>query len=148
MATAKKTADAAETFETWTSVTPESFKEGYEKLTGGLSKLADFNRESIEAVMTSAGRIAKGVEQAASANSEFAKETYEGGVAAFKATTTSKSVQEALEVQSEFLRSAIERNIAQFTKLADHWVSTTKEAAEPLTERYTEFVESVQTFRP
>jgi phasin family protein len=148
MATAKKTASAAETFETWTAATPEAFKEGYEKVAGGFTKWADFNRESFEAFSASAGRIAKGIEQAASEQSAFAKESYEDGVAAFKAATTSKSVQEALDIQSEFLRNAFEKNLTQFNKLADHWISTTKDAAEPLTTRYSEFVDMVQSYRP
>lgn len=148
MATAKKAATATETFETWTAATPEAFKEGYEKLAGGLTKWADFNRESLEAVTTSAGRLAKGFEKAASEHAAFAKEAYEDGIAAFKATTTSKSVQEALDIQSEFLRSAFEKNLGQFNKFADHWLTTTKEAAEPLTTRYSEFVDMVQSYRP
>jgi phasin family protein len=148
MATAKKSASAAETIETWTAVSPDTLKEGYEKLATGFSKWADFNRESVEAMMASAGRLAKGFEQAASENSAFAKSSYEDGVAALKAATTSKSMQEALDIQSEFVRTLFERNLTQMNKLAEHWVSTTKEAAEPITARYTEFVEMVQSYRP
>lgn len=148
MATAKKTASAAETIETWTSATPEAFKEGYEKMATGFGKWADFNRESLEAMMASAGRLAKGFEKAASENSAFAKASYEDGVAAFKAATTSKSVQEALDIQSDFLRTTFEKNLSQLNKIAEHWASTTKEAAEPITARYNEFVEMVQSYRP
>jgi len=148
MATAKKTASATESFETWTAATPEAFKEGYEKLAGGFTKWADFNRESLEAVTASAGRLAKAFEKAASEHNAFAKEAYEDGVAAFKATTSSKSVQEAIDIQSDFLRSAFEKNLGQFNKLADHWLTSTKEAAEPLTTRYSEFVDMVQSYRP
>lgn len=148
MATAKKSASAAETFETWTAATPEVFKEGYEKVAGSFSKFADFSRESLEAYTAAAGRLAKGFERAASEHTAFAKEQYEDGVAALKAASTSKSVQEAIDLQSEFLRGAFEKNLAQFNKLADNWLATTKEAAEPLTSRYSEFVDMVQSYRP
>lgn len=148
MATAKKAAGATETIETWTTVTPEAFKEGYEKVASGLGKWADFNRGSLEAMMKSAGRLAKGLEKAASENSAFAKAAYEDGVAAFKATTSSKSVQEALDIQSEFVRTSFEKNLSQINKLAEHWAATSKEAAEPITARYNEFVEMVQSYRP
>lgn len=115
MATAKKTATATENFETWTAATPEAFKEGFEKITGGFGKWAEFNRTSTEAFAASAGRITKGFEKAASEQSAFVKESYEDGVAAFKAATTSKSVQEAIDVQSEFLRSSFEKNSASST---------------------------------
>lgn len=148
MATAKKSASAAETIETWTSATPEAFKEGYEKMASGFGKWADFNRESIEAMMAAAGRLAKGFEKAASDNSAFVKSSYEDGVEAFKATAASKSVQEALDIQSEFARTTVEKNLTQLNKIAEHWASTTKEAAEPITARYNEFVEMVQNYRP
>ncbi len=148
MATAKKSHAAADTVETWTNVNPESLKQGYEKFAKGFSKLADFNRESMEAWMASAGAIAKGVEKAASENSAFAKASYEDTLAAFKAATASKSVQEAMSIQTDYLRSVFEKNLGQFNKLAEQWVATTKEAAEPLNVRYGEFVDMVQSYRP
>lgn len=148
MATAKKTVSTPESFESWTSVNPEALREGYEKFAGGMSKWAEFHKESVEALMASAGSLAKAFEKAASENSAFAKSAYEEGVAAFKATTSSKSVQEVLDIQSDYLRSALERNLGQLNKLSDHWVATTKQAVEPLTERYGEFVEMVQSYRP
>ena len=148
MAAAEKNASAAETIETWTAATPEAFKEGYEKFAAGFSKLADFNRASVEAIVASAGRLAKGLEKAASENSAFARASYEDGVAALKAASASKSVQEAIDVQTAYFRSSFEKNMSQFNKLADHWVTTTKEAAEPLTARYGNLVEIVQSYRP
>lgn len=148
MATAKKTASAAETIETWTNATPEAFREGYEKLASRFGKWADFNRESMDAWIAAAGRLAKGLEKAASENTSFVKASYEDGVEAFKAATASKSVQEALDIQAEFARTAFEKNLAQLNKVAEQWATTTKEAAEPITARYSEFVELVQNYRP
>lgn len=98
--------------------------------------------------MASAGTFAKGAEKAASEQSAFLKAAYEEGVAAAKAAATSKSAQEALDIQSDYLRTAFERNLGQLNKMADHWLSTTKEAVEPLTERYGELVEKIQSYRP
>lgn len=146
MATAKKT--AGETFETLTAMNPETLKEGYDKFAKGFSNLADFQKGAFEAWVASAGSLAKGVEKLTSEQTAFAKATYEDGVAAAKAAATSKSVQEALDIQSEYVRSTFEKNLSQFNKMADQWISTTKEAAEPLTSRYSEFVEMVQSYRP
>lgn len=148
MATAKKTAAANDTLETLAGVDPAAFKEGYEKFAKSVSSFADFNKNSLEAMMASAGTFAKGVEKAATEQSAFLKAAYEDSVAAAKATATSKSVQEALDIQSDYVRATFEKNLTQINKMADHWLSTTKQAAEPLTERYSQFVEMVQTYRP
>ncbi|HXI88196.1 MAG TPA: phasin family protein [Parvularculaceae bacterium] len=148
MATAKKTAAPDIGMEAFAPVNPETFKKGYEKFAKGVSEFADFQKASLDAVIASAGSFAKAVEKAAAENSAFAKTSYEDGVAAFRAAAGSKSVQEAFDIQSDYLRSTFEKNLGQFNKMADHWISTSKEASEPLTTRYGEFVEIIQSYRP
>lgn len=143
--TTKKTT-TAEGFETL-GFSPESFKDGYEKFAKSLNSFADFQKGSLEAMMASANTVAKGFEKAASAQAGFVKEQYEETVALAKAAAASKSVQEAIELQSEFAKTAFERNLGIVTKLADHWNGVAKEASEPLTKRYGEFVEMVQAYR-
>lgn len=142
----KKTAAAAEGFETL-GFTPDAFKDGYEKFAKSLNSFADFQKGSLEAMMASANTMAKGFEQAASAQAGFVKEQYEEGVALAKAAASSKSVQETIELQTEFAKTAFERNLGLVSKLADHWNGVAKEASEPLTKRYGEFVEMVQSYR-
>lgn len=146
---AKKSAEnaAAESFEALTSFSPDAFKDGYEKFAKGLNSWADFQKGSVEALMASAGAFAKGFEAAASTQATFVKEQFEDGVATAKAAVASKSVQEAIELQNEFVRAAFEKNLGHATKLADHWTGVAKEAADPLTKRYGEFVELVQSYR-
>lgn len=141
----KKTA-AGEGFETL-GFSPDVFKDGYEKFAKSLNSFADFQKGSLEALMSSASTVAKGFEGAASAQAGFVKEQYEETVALAKAAASSKSVQEAIELQSEFAKTAFERNLGLVTKLADHWNGVAREASEPLTKRYGEFVEMVQTYR-
>lgn len=141
----KKTA-AAEGFETL-GFNTDSFKDGYEKFTKSMNSFADFQKGSLEAMMASTSAYAKGFEKAASAQASFVKEQYEETVALAKAASTSKSVQETIELQTEFARTALERNLALATKLADHWNGVAKEASEPMTKRYAEFVEMVQSYR-
>ena len=144
----KKSADTAgETFEAAMSFSPESFKDGYEKFAKGISSWADFQKGSVEAFMSAAGVMAKGFEKAASTQASFVKEQFEEGVATAKAAAASKSVQEAIELQNEFVRTAFEKNLGHVSQLADHWSSVTKEASDPLTKRYGEFVEFVQAYR-
>ncbi|MGE0409593.1 MAG: phasin family protein [Amphiplicatus sp.] len=148
MATAKKTAGVADAFESLTAMNPEVFKEGYDRFAKSISSFADFQKNSLEALMASAGSFAKGVEKLTTEQAAFAKASYEDSVAAAKAAAASKSVQEALDIQSDYVRTTFEKNLGQFNKIADQWVSTTKAAAEPLTARYGEFVDIVQSYRP
>mgnify|MGYP002784738156 CR=1 FL=1 len=143
--TTKKTA-TAEGFETL-GFSPDAFKDGYEKFAKSLNSFADFQKGSLEAMMASATTVAKGFEKAASAQAGFVKEQYEETVALAKAAASSKSVQETIELQSEFAKTVFERNLGIVTKLADHWNGVAKEASEPLTKRYGEFVEMVQAYR-
>lgn len=147
---AKKSAtdqSTTETFEALTAFGPETFKDGYEKFAKGMTSWADFQKGSVEAFMASAGVLAKGLEKAATTQAGFVKEQFEESVATAKAAASTKSVQEAMELQNEFVRAAFEKNLGFATKLADHWTAVAKEASDPLTKRYGEFVEMVQSYR-
>ena len=126
----------------------DAFQDGFEKMTQGVSEFAKFQQQSFEAIMESAGAFAKGVERAATEHTAFVKEFYEEGVEVAQKASSSKSVQEALELQNEFARTAIEMNLGQATKVSEHWAGVAKETTDPLTKRYNDFVELVQTFRP
>lgn len=146
--TTKKTAKEAIGFEAMTGFNQESFKEGYEKFAEGVSTVADFHKASLEAFMASAGALAKGVEKVTSEQTAFLKAAYENGVSTAKAASASKSVQEAFEINSEFVRDSLEKNLGQINKVADLWIETAKQTAEPLTVRYSEMVEKIQAYRP
>ncbi len=148
MATTKKATDGAEVFETLTTLSPESLKEGYEKMSEGFTAFADLQKNSMEAMMAAAGVFTKGAEKLASEQSAFVKSLFEDGVASAKAVSGTKNVQEAMELNSDFLRGAVEKNLGQFNKVADICMETSKDAAEPLTARYGELVEKIQSFRP
>ncbi len=127
---------------------PENFKEGYEKFAEGLTSLADFQKESMNALMASAGAFAKGFEKLTAESASFSKAAFEDTVANAKAAASAKSLQEAVELNSNFMRSSVEKNLGQINKVADIWATTAKDTVEPLTERYTELVEKIQSFRP
>ncbi len=146
--TTAKNAKSAEVFDLGGMMSPEAFKEGYERASDSLRSFADFQKDTMDALMESANVCARGVEKAASEQSAFVKETYDEGAAAAKAASTASSVQEAIEIQSEFGRAAIERQMSFATKLADHWSAVAREATDPLSKRYGDFVEMVQTYRP
>ena len=147
MAAAKKTATAADAFDI-SAFSPDNFKQGYEKFAEGLSSMADFQKESLSALMASAGAFAKGMEKLTSESTSFSKSAFEETVATAKAATAAKTLQEAIELNSDFVKTSVEKNLGQINKVADIWSETAKDAVEPLTARYTELVEKIQSFRP
>lgn len=144
MATAKKTADAFD----MNAFSPDNFKQGYEKFAESMTAAADFHKESLNALMASAGAFAKGFEKLTAEGAAFSKTSYEEAVATAKAAAASKTLQEALELNSEFMRASVEKNLGQINKVADIWASTAKETVEPLSARYSDLVEKIQSFRP
>ena len=147
MAAAKKTAYGAEAFD-MTAFSPETFKEGYEKFAEGMSTFADFQKDSLNALMTSAGAFAKGFEKLASESASYSKAAFDDSVSTAKAAASAKTLQEAIELNSDFMKSSVEKNLGQINKLADIYASTAKDTVEPLSERYTELVEKIQSYRP
>ena len=147
MAATKKPANGTE-FDAFAAMNPEVLKDGYDRVAKGVSAFAEMQKGSLEAFMASAGTCAKGVEKAASEQTAFIKEAYDEGAAIAKEASTAASVQEAIEIQSEFAREMFEKNISFASKLADHWTGVAKEASDPLSKQYGEFVEAVQSFRP
>ena len=148
MAATKKAADGAEVFEKMMNISPESFKEGYEKIADSMTAMADFQKGSVEAIMASAGAFAKGFEKLTSEQTTFAKTAFEDGLANAKAASASGNVQEAVDLNREFVRKAIETNLGQVSKVTDIFIETAKETVEPLTDHYGELVEKVQAYRP
>ena len=146
--TTKKTTKEATGFETMTSFGPENFKEGYEKFAEGVSSMADFHKESLNAFMASAGAFAKGFEKLTSEQSAFSKAAFEDTVASAKAAASAKTLQEAIELNSDFMRESVEKNLGQINKVADICAATAKDTVEPLTARYSELVEKIQAYRP
>jgi phasin family protein len=151
MATTTKKADStAETvgFEAIPRFDAASYKKSYDKFAEGVSSIADLQKGSIEAFVASAGAFAKGIEKVTKEQTAYFKAAYDDGVATAKAATSSKSVQEAIELNAGYFRGALEKNLSQINKVADLWIETVKESAEPLTDGYSELVDKVQAYRP
>ncbi len=148
MATAKKTEAGGNAFDAFATINPDSFKEGYEKFAETATAFADFNKNAMEAVMTAASAYSKGIEKLTAENTDFIKSSYEHAVSVGKSVASAKSPQEAFDIQSEFTRESVEKNLGQANKVSDLWVDTTKKTMAPLTERYSELVEKIQSYRP
>ena len=146
MATAKTTT-TADVFDI-KAYSPESFKEGYEKFAEGVSSIADFQKETLNALMASAGAFTKGFEKLTAEQAAFSKAAFEDTVSNVKAASSSKTLNDAMELNSKFVRTSIEKNLGQINKVADICAETAKDSVEPLTTRYSDLVQKIQAYRP
>ncbi len=148
MAAAKKATTKNTGFEAFSGINTDSFKDGFEKVNKGFEQVSEFQKDSMEALAGAGNKVAATMEQFSTEQATFAKDSFDESVKAVQTLVQCKSPQEALEVNTEFFRSSFEKNMAQFNKMTEMFVSTSKEATEPLTDSYNQFVEKVQSFRP
>lgn len=152
MAAAKKTTTKSAKTESMAAQFPgvntDAFKDAFEKMNKSFEQVAEFQKESMDAMVNASTTVAGSVEKLSSEQVEFTKTGVEEGVKAVKAIASAKSPQEAFDINTEFFRTAFEKNVAQFNKVTEMMVTTSKDAVEPLTDTYNQFVETVQSYRP
>lgn len=142
-----KITDAAEGIETVLKKGTDALQSGFEKAVKGYDQILGHGKETVSAYTKSASVAGKGAETIHNEIYAFSKQSIEDSIAAAKTVLASKSPQEAFERQSDFAKSAFDAYVGQVGKLNDLFVSTTKEAFEPLQARYQAWVEAVQTAR-
>lgn len=146
MSTTRKTAakeTAANPTEAFASMN-SAMSEGIERMTAGMNNFGSFGQENVEAMVESATTVAKGVERIATENADFAKKQMETGTEKFQALSKVKTPQEFFEAQSELMRTTMETQISQLNKMSDMFIATARDAAQPMSKRYSAFVELMQ----
>ncbi|MDE1937596.1 MAG: TIGR01841 family phasin [Alphaproteobacteria bacterium] len=142
-----KIADAAENIETAMKNGTEAIKAGFEKAVKNYDQIVGYGKETVEAYVKSANAAGKGAETLHNELYSYSKQSVEESIAAAKALLGAKSAHEAFELQSGFAKTAFEAYVSEVTKLSELFVSTTKEAFEPLQGRVQAWVEVVQSAR-
>lgn len=126
----------------------EAFKQGFGKAMEGYGQLNEFSKDTMEALISSANIASRGLEVLNSEALAFSKQSMEDGVSVAKAAMTVRSVQELMEIQNDFTKSAFDTYLGQVNRVADLFTETTKEAVEPLNERFNVLLGLVQANRP
>ncbi len=145
MSTTRKTASKAEDAVNGATETMNAaVNDGIERMTQGLSNLGSFGHENMEAFMESATTFAKGFEKIATESADYAKKQMESGSEKMQGFSKARTPQEFFEAQSEVLRSSMESHIGQINKMSDMYIATCRDAAQPLSKRYSAFVEMMQ----
>ncbi len=148
MAAAKKRTTKKTGFEDMAGVNTASIQEGFEKINKGFEQVAEFQKESMDAIISASTTVTSSLEQLSAEQADFAKANFEENVKTAQSLASCKTPQEALDLNAEFFRTSFEKNIAQFNKITEMMVTSSKTAAEPITDNYNQLVEKVQSFRP
>ncbi|MBI1210824.1 MAG: hypothetical protein GC190_05130 [Alphaproteobacteria bacterium] len=125
----------------------DAMKNGLEQAAKGYERIAGFGKENMEAYMKAATTLTKAFEQMNGEVMSFSKQHMEDSMSAFKAVLGARSLQEAWEVQSDFAKTALDSYISQASKLNEMWLTSAKQAAEPLNARFAELAEAAQNLR-
>ena len=141
------TGAAAETIETAMKTGTDALKVGFEKAVKNYDQMIGYNKDTVEACVKSASVAGKGAQILHNEMYSYSKQSVEDSIAATKALFGTKSIQEAFELQTGFAKAAFEAYVGEMTKLSEIFVSTSKEALEPIQGRVQAWVDVVQKAR-
>ena len=135
------------TVDTFTAASSTAFKDGVEKTLAALNEANTHSKKNLEAVVASVTAATKGAEALGAQAMAYSKAGFESQVAAAKSLASAKSVQEVVELQTAYAKSWLEAYIAQMNKATEIVSASVKESFQPINERATAFVETVQAGR-
>ena len=113
----------------------DPFKTGFEKGAKFFETAGEFNKDNLEAYITSATVVGSGLQSLAQDSSDYAKKAIEDAVAVSKAIAGTKSIQEALELQTSYAKTAFAGYVSQLTQINQAFATTAKEGFAPLQAR-------------
>jgi len=103
--------------------------------------LADFNKDTIEAVMASSNVVAKGVEDLGQEIAAYAQQAAEKNIATVQKLFAVKNMQDAMDLQAEWAKTAFDGFVAESAKLQDMSMQVGTKASEPLSKQVNAAVE-------
>ena len=104
-------------------------------------ELADFNKDTVEAVIASSNVVAKGVEHLGQEIAAYAQQAAEKNIETAQKLFAVKSVQDALDLQAEWAKLAFDGFIAESAKLQDISLRVSTQASAPLSKQANAAVE-------
>lgn len=89
------------------------------------------NKEMMDSALKSYAAMTKGMQTIATEATDYSKQSYEAGAAAFEKLAASKSMEKAMEVQTEYAKGAYESMVSQATKMGELYTDLAKEVYKP-----------------
>ena len=141
-AAVKAGADAfSQGYEQAYSTTKEQLDKVNEFAFKNYDEIADFNKDTIEAVIASSNVVAKGVEDLGQEIASYAQFAAEKNIETAKQLFAVKSVQDAMDLQASWAKAAFDGFLAESAKLQDLSLQVSTKAAEPLSKQVNAAVE-------
>lgn len=124
-----------------------AFKDAADKSLGALNEMNAQGKRNLEAVVASVTAATRGAEQLGAQAMAYTKTSLETQAEAARSITAARSVQEVLELQTNYAKTAMEAYINQMTKVSETMTVAVKDSMQPLNERATALMETVQAAR-
>ena len=158
MTTAKKNGSAKtnEPIEAAVKAGAAAFTQGYEQVYANTKEqldkvnefafknydeLADFNKDTIEAVIASSNVVAKGVEEVGQEIAAYAQQAAEKNIETAKKLFAVRNVQDALDLQAEWAKTAFDGFVAESAKLQELSLQVSTQASQPISKQVNAAVE-------
>lgn len=90
-----------------------------------------YGKDAVDQAMNSYATASKGLQAIAAESSEYAKKSFEAGVAHVQNLMSVRSFESAVELQTSYAKSALEGYIAEVTKLGEMYTDLAKDAYKP-----------------
>ncbi|CAN5160023.1 phasin family protein [soil metagenome] len=108
-----------------------------------LEDLPAFGKEGVDAYVTSATAVTKGLQTIAAQNVDYSRKAFEKGSEAFEKFSTAKTLENVLELQQSYVKEAYEAYLGQINKIGELYLSTAKDAYRPFESKFASFAPSV-----
>lgn len=139
--TAEKTRERVEGF---VAQAQDRAKETAEKLSTIGTDMVEFQKANVEAMIESGKITAKGVQDIAKQNAEYARENLENASNAMQGYASVKSPRDLIEMQNERARAGFDTMVSQASHNTEAMMKLAGEAFQPISDR---FAAAMENFR-
>ena len=128
---------AAKGYEQYVAMTKEQVEKASAFAFTGYDEVAEFNKETLDAVIASGNVVAKGVEDLGRAVSSFTQTSLEDNLAVAKRVLGAKSLPEVMQLQSDWAKASLSGMFAESARLQELSFRVTNDAFGPIGARAT-----------
>jgi phasin family protein len=125
------------------TMTKEQFEKANELAFKSYDEMADFGKDTFEAVVASTNIFAKGAEVIGKEVAAFAQASVEANMATAKKLFTARNVQELLDMQGRWAKESFDSVLSETTKLQDLSMKVASESSAPINARVNAAVEKI-----
>lgn len=133
---------AGERVEEFVAKAQDRAKEATDRMTAMGNDVVEFHKANVEAMVESGKIAAKGVQDIARQNAEYARENFEASSQALQGMASVKSPRDLFEMQGERARAGFDTMVSQASKNTEAWMKLAGEVFQPISNRMSEAADS------